>query len=180
MKTAVIVMCMTALACAREQQKQATGDGQQATGDGRQRAGTQRDLAREIAAAEKLRKDEAELRYGAIRTSWLGKRVTWTVDVLPALCRSAESCHALPFDRTGADREIVQGWMPRLRVDGATFAALRARCAGRARCPVTVEGTIAELTLSTDEPTSLTLDRVALLHPLRVARAAEPANDVDR
>jgi hypothetical protein len=163
MKTAVMLAVVTVLGgCSREQQKQATGDGQQATGDRRRDERTQRDLAAEIAGADRLRKDEAEARYGQIRTSWLGKRVTWTVDVLPALCRSAENCHALPFDRLGADRAIVQGWMPRLRLDGATFAALEARCAGRARCPVTVEATVAELSLSTDEPTSLTLDRVRL------------------
>ncbi len=168
MKTAVMLAVLMALACSSEQKQatgdrqQATGDRQQATGDGRRDVRTQRDLAADIAGAEKMRKDEAEVRYGEIRASWLGKRVHWTVSVLPALCRSAETCHALPFDRLGSDRAVVQGWMPRLRLDRASFAALQTRCAGRARCPVTLEATIAEMTLSTEEPTSLTLDRVRL------------------
>ncbi len=181
-KTAGMLAVLMALACSRGE-KQETGNRQQETGDRRQVAAdgrTQRDLAGEIAEADRLRKDEREMKYGEIRASWLGKRVRWTVDVLPALCRSPETCHALPFDRTGADRSIVQGWMPRLRLDGASFAALQAGCAGRARCPVTVDGTIEQMTLSADEPTSLTLGAVELVVPLRVARAGQPANDVDR
>jgi len=167
MKTAVMLTALTVLAgCSREQKQQATGDGQQATGNRQQqKAGTQRDLAAEIASADKMRKDEAEARYTEIRASWIGKRVRWTVDVLPALCRSAEACHALPFDRMGADRAIVQGWMPRLRLDGATFAGLEARCTGRGRCPVTVEATVSDFTLSADEPTSLTLADVVVAPP---------------
>jgi hypothetical protein len=161
MKTAVILVILTALGCSSEQ-KQAR-DGRPETIDGRQDERTQRDLANEIAAAETMRKDEVDGRYGQIRKSWLGKRVMWTVDVMPALCRSAESCHALAFDRLGADRAVVQGWMPRLRLDQAGFTALRARCAGQARCPVTVAATVAELTLSTDEPTSLTLADVLVV-----------------
>ena len=82
-----------------------------------------------------------------------------------ALCRSAASCHALPFDRLGADRAIVQGWMPRLHLDAASFSALQARCDGRARCPVTVQATVAALALSVDEPTSLTLGDVLVVSP---------------
>jgi hypothetical protein len=167
MKTAVMLAVVMVLGgCSgEEKEKPETGDRGQETGDGRRDARTQRELAAEIAGAEKLRKDEQEIRYGEIRASWLGKRVTWTVDVLPALCRSAESCHALPFDRMGADRAIVQGWMPRLRLDGATFAALEARCTGRARCPVTVEATVSDFTLSADEPTSLALADVVVAPP---------------
>jgi hypothetical protein len=158
MKTALMLAILTVLACGSKEQKQETGDRRPATGDGRRRdKRSQRDLANEIAGAEKMRRDDADAAYDRIRTSWLGKRVMWTVDVVPALCRSAESCHALAFDRLGADRAVVQGWMPRLRLDQAGFAALEARCAGRARCSVTVAATVAELTLSTDEPTSLTL-----------------------
>lgn len=156
-KTAVMLAVAMILAGCSGEEKQETGNRQQAAGDGRRDARSQRELAAEIAAAEKMRKDEAEARYGEIRASWLGKRVRWTVSVLPALCRSAAACHALPFDRLGADRAIVQGWMPRLRLDAAGFAALQVRCSGQARCPVTIDATIAELTLSTEEPTALTL-----------------------
>lgn len=174
MTKAVMVVALTVLAgCSRENdddRRPGTGDGQRATVSVQNDTRSQRDLAQEIAGAERLRKDEAEERYGQIRASWLGKRVTWTLDLLPALCRSAGECHALPFDRLGADRAIVQGWMPRLRLDPATFAALQAGCAGRARCPVTVEGTVAELALSTEEPTSLTLAGVRLPAALASSR----------
>ncbi|HEY8141177.1 MAG TPA: hypothetical protein VIG06_00845 [Kofleriaceae bacterium] len=163
MKTAVMLVAVAMLAgCSkREDRTQDTGHRTQDTGHGTIDGRTQRDLAAEIAGAEKLRRDEADAEYGRIRKSWLGKRVSWKVDVMSALCRSADECHALPFDRLGTDRTVVQGWMPRLRLDPATFAGLQARCAGRARCPVTVEATVADFTLSTEEPTSLTLAGVS-------------------
>jgi hypothetical protein len=123
---------------------------------------SQRDLAREIAEAER---DERLFRK--VARKWNGARVTWTVDVIAALCRTREACHALPFDRLGADRAIVQGWMPRLDLDPASFAALRATCGGTSRCPVTVEATIADLVVSPEEPTSLTLAAAELAAPWR-------------
>ena len=100
---------------------------------------------------------EDERGYRRIARKWDGARVTWTVDVIAALCRTREACYALPFDRLGADRAIVQGWMPRLELDPAGFAALRATCGGKSRCPVTVEATIADLVVSPELPTSLVL-----------------------
>lgn len=162
MKAAAALALLAALAgCSRGEEPEA-GERRPAAAGAPADARSQRDLAMEIADAENLRKDEQDARYGAIRKSWLGRRVTWKLDVMPALCRAADACHALPFDRLGADRDVVQGWMPRLRLDPAGFAALEARCAGLARCPVTVEATVAELTLSVDEPTSLTLADVRI------------------
>jgi hypothetical protein len=164
MKTAVMLVAVAMLGgCSQEDNNRTsgTGNGQRAAGNVQIDERSQRDLAREIAGAEKLRRDQADAEYGRIRKSWLGKRVSWKVDVVTALCRSADECHALPFDRLGTDRAVVQGWMPRLRLDAAAFAGLQARCAGRARCPVTVEATVADFTLSTEEPTSLTLAGVS-------------------
>jgi hypothetical protein len=160
----IALSLLAAMACSRENndRTQDTGRRTQDTGHGQIDPRSQRELATEIAEAERLRKDEQGARYGAIRKSWLGKRVTWKVDVVPALCRAADACHALAFDRLGADRSVVQGWMPRLRLDAATFAALDTRCRGLARCPVTVQATVADFTLSADEPTSLTLGDVAI------------------
>ncbi len=160
MKTAVMLAVVTVLAgCSRESSNRTPGTGHRTQDTGHERIDwrSQRDLAMEIGAAEKLPEEQAAARYDQIRKGWLGKRVTWTLDLVPALCRSADSCHALAFDRLGADRAIVQGWMPRLRLDRAGFAAYQTGCASRARCPVTVEATVAALTLSVDEPTSLTL-----------------------
>ncbi len=169
MKTAAaawILALLTAVACSRDDRREAPATGREHPAAAeRMDARSQRDLAQDIAGAEKLGKDQAAERYGEIRHSWLGKRVTWKLDLVQALCLSAASCHALPFDRLGADRAIVQGWMPRLRLDAAAFAALQSRCAGRARCPVTVEATVAALALSVDEPTSLTLGDIRVVTP---------------
>ena len=161
---AMVAVLMMLVGCSREE-KQETGNRQPATGNGQRDARSQRDLAMEIALAEKLPKDEAAARYDQIRKGWLGKRVTWKLDLVPALCRAPDTCHALPFDRLGADRAIVQGWMPRLRLDRASFSAFQTRCPTLGRCPVTVEATVAALTLSVDEPTSLTLGDVRLVAP---------------
>ena len=72
-------------------------------------------------------------------------------------CPVAKSRLYLLKGRLGSDRAVVQGWMPRLRLDATTFAGLQSRCAGRARCAVTLEATIADFTLSNEEPTSLSL-----------------------
>lgn len=179
MKRAVMVVLLSGLvACAKSDGNRTpgAGDGNRETG---MEVGSQRELAREIAAAERLRRDEAEARYRAIRDRWLGARVVWTLDLLPALCRTAGACHALPFDRLGADRAIVQGWLPRLRLDPATFSALQARCAGHPRCPITVSATLAELTLSAEEPTSLTLADV-VVSPRPAARERRPAGERSR
>jgi len=165
MKTAWILALLTAVACSKDDRPTPAVGTEHLAAAERRDARSQRDLARDIAGAERLGKDQAAERYGEIRQSWLGKRVTWKLDLVHALCLSAGSCHALPFDRLGADRAIVQGWMPRLRLDAASFATLQGRCAGRARCPVTVEATVAALALSVDEPTSLTLADIEVVTP---------------
>jgi hypothetical protein len=116
---------------------------------------SQYDLAAAIAEAEGMHPDEAEDALDRVRREWQGKRFRWKVHLVPALCPSAERCHVVPFDRAGADRAIMQGWLPRLELAPAAFAALQAQCGDRPRCGIEFEGTLSRLVLSTDDLTSL-------------------------
>jgi hypothetical protein len=116
---------------------------------------TQYDLAKEIAAAEAMPRDEAALRLPEIRRNWISKRYEWKVHVIPALCATAESCHVMPFEIGEKDRHIVQGWMPRLELTPDGFAAIQSACKGLDRCTITFRGTLSKLVLSTEEFTAL-------------------------
>jgi hypothetical protein len=116
---------------------------------------SQYDLAAAIAEAERMYPDEAEDALDRIRREWQGERFRWKVYLVPALCPSAERCHVVPFDRAGADRAILQGWMPRLELAPAAFAALSEQCGDRPRCAIEFEGTLSRLVLSTDDLTAL-------------------------
>ena len=125
---------------------------------------SQYDLARALAEVEKSRDpDRVALGYHEIRTSWTGKRYRWRVRVIEPLCRSRVACNVLPFDRAGRDKAIVHGWMPQLILDEASFAAIRRTCAGVPSCEIGVEGTLSQLTLDTENPTSLQFRDVNLL-----------------
>lgn len=125
---------------------------------------TQYDLARALTEVEKSRDpDSVALGYHEIRTSWTGKRYRWRVRVIEPLCRSRDACNVLPFDRAGRDKAIVHGWMPQLILDDASFAAIKRSCAGVPSCEIGVEGTLSQLTLDTENPTSLQFRDVRLL-----------------
>ena len=124
---------------------------------------TQYDLARDIAAAETMPRDEAALRLPEIRRDWIGKRYQWEVGVFPAFCTSAERCRVLPFEIGEKDRHIVQGWMPRLELTQDGFAAIQSACKGAERCRIKFRGTLSKLVLSTEELTSLGFSDVEVL-----------------
>lgn len=125
---------------------------------------TQYDLARALSEVERSRdRGAAATAYARIRTSWLGHRYRWNVRVVEPLCRSRDACNVLPFDRGGSDQKIVHGWMPRLVLDDAGFAAIQRACKGAAPCRVDVEGTLSAFALDTENPTSLELSQVRVL-----------------
>ena len=125
---------------------------------------TQHDLAAALTVVESSRDpDGVALGYQKIRASWTGKRYRWRVRVIEALCRSRDACNVLPFDRAGRDRSVVHGWMPRLLLDDSAFAAIARRCSGVASCEVGIEGTMSELTVDTENPTSLQFRDVRVL-----------------
>lgn len=124
---------------------------------------SQHDLAAAIGAAEGLLRDEAEARLSAIRHDWQGKRYRWKVFYVEATCRTADTCHVVPFDRSGADRAILQGWLPRLDISEKDLLQLRQRCSGKPLCKFELEGTLSRLVLSTDELTSLHFSEVRVI-----------------
>lgn len=125
---------------------------------------TQYDLARALSEVERSR-DRAAVptAYARIRAAWLGHRYRWNVRVVEPLCRSRDACNVLPFDRGGGDKKIVHGWMPRLVLDDAGFAAIQRACQGVEPCRVDVEGTLSRFVLDTESPTSLELSQVRVL-----------------
>lgn len=100
-----------------------------------------------------------------VRRAWQGGRFTWEVAVQPMLCRTAEACTVLPFDHGRAEARIVQGWLPRLRLDEAQHEALMQQCGSRS-CVATIEGTLASFVLSAEDATSLRFDDVRV-HAVR-------------
>jgi hypothetical protein len=124
-------------------------------------ARSQFDLALAIDQAD--RSEDPELAYARVRKDWLGKRYRWSVYRIAPLCRSAESCNVLPFDRGGRDARVVQGWMPRLALDDGAMKAIAARCGDLPRCEIAFEATLSQMTLSLDKPTSLAFDQVAVV-----------------
>lgn len=124
---------------------------------------TQYDLAADIKRAETAKFDDADAVWHEVRRDYHGKRFTWTVFYSPALCAAADRCHVIPFDRTGQDKKIVQGWMPRLALSADEFARLQKTCAGKQRCQVRFTGTLHRLTLSADHMTSLSFTDVEIL-----------------
>lgn len=125
---------------------------------------SQYDLAAALSQVESSRDpDSVALGYQKIRASWTGKRYRWRVRVIDALCRSRDACNVLPFDRAGRDRSVVHGWMPRLLLDDSAFAAIARRCSGMASCEIGIEGTLSELTVDTENPTSLQFRDVRVL-----------------
>lgn len=125
---------------------------------------SQHDLARALSEVETSRdRNEASGAYARVRSSWVGRRYRWTVRVIEPLCQSRDACNVLPFDRTGRDKDVVQGWMPRLVLDDGAFAAIQRACTGRPRCEIAVEGTLSRLVADTENPTSVEFSQIRVL-----------------
>lgn len=106
----------------------------------------QRALAEAIRAADQT--DDPHAALLKIRRDWIGRRYTWQARYQAILCRSPQTCHVIAFERAQRDRDIVQGWMPRLNLDEASHAALVKRCAKIKRCEIRFRGTLSQLTLA--------------------------------
>jgi len=125
---------------------------------------TQYDLSRALNQVESVRDpDGVAIGYEKIRSAWLNRRYRWRVSVLEPLCRERDACNVLPFDRAGRDRKVVHGWMPRLVLDDTAFAAIQRACTGRSSCSIDMEGTLSDLVVDTEQPTSLEFRDVRIL-----------------
>jgi hypothetical protein len=114
---------------------------------------TQLDLARELDAVGDAPDPDAAM--DALATRWRGKRLTWTVTRQPALCRTAEACHVIPFPMPAPEGASRHGWLPALAFAPGEFDALVATCGDASPCQVTFTGELSELTVSSEDPTAL-------------------------
>jgi hypothetical protein len=116
--------------------------------------GTQADLAKELDKAER------DGSWADIKHRWQGGHVTWTVTRQRPLCMSANQCNVTPFPIGGGAK---YGWLPKLTFAPSQFEKLDASCGKSERCELTFEGTLSELTVSPDLPTSLRFTDVKIV-----------------
>lgn len=112
---------------------------------------TQADLAREVADAERLGS------WGDVKHRWQGQTVRWTVTRQRLLCGAADDCFVAAFP---IQRPAKQGWMPQLQFAPGQFEVLTGLCGSREQCDITVEGTVSQLDVSPEMPTSVLLSNV--------------------
>ncbi len=115
--------------------------------------GTQTDLAKEIDDADRLGT------WIEVTKRWQGQRLRWTVTRQKLLCTSAELCNVAAFP---IQRPAQHGWMPKLALSPEMFAKLEARCGAQLACDVTFEGTLSNLVVSPERPTSMVFTDVAI------------------
>jgi hypothetical protein len=115
---------------------------------------TQHDLAREV--------DQAERRgtWREVRQRWQGQRLTWTVTRQRLLCQSASACNVAAFP---IQRPAEHGWMPTLEMTPPEYARMAAGCGIADQCEVQFEGTLSDLVLSPDQPTSVRFSDVRVV-----------------
>jgi hypothetical protein len=123
----------------------------------------------EAALGDGLGRDAGAM--AAVQHGWQGRRYSWELAMVPLFCAAPERCFVAPFDHARFPaRRIRQGWMPRLDLDPASFAALQQACAGKAACVVRIAGTLQRFVFEAEQPTALELGDVEIVE----ARAAEP------
>lgn len=119
-------------------------------------------LATALSEARSTSLEEDPDAYGRVVRSWHGRRYRWELAHVPLLCRTPKACYMAPFDHNRIERRALQGWLPRLEMSDAEFAALEAGCKDTRRCIVRIEGTMG-LEASADAPTHVTFTGVRVL-----------------
>ncbi len=115
---------------------------------------TQQDLARELDDADR------DGTWPEVRARWQGQRLHWTVTRQRSLCGSVDECHVAAFPIT---RPAKVGWMPALQLAPGEWAKLAAGCGDAEQCQLEIEGTLAELVVSPELPTSLKFSDVRIV-----------------
>ncbi len=107
-----------------------------------------------------------------VQRSWHGRRYTWEGALVPIFCRNAKRCFVSPFDHARfPERRIHQGWMPQLHLDDAGFAAMQAKCEGKATCVVRFTGTMDRFVFDPEQATAVEFRDVEIVD----AREAAPS-----
>src|SRR5262245_45869182 len=115
---------------------------------------TQVDLAKELVEAERRGT------WREVRQRWQGQHLRWTVTRQRVLCSSPDACHVAPCP---IQRPAQVGWLPALDLSPTEYAKLDAGCGRAAQCELTFEGTLEELTVSGELPTSMQFTNVRVL-----------------
>jgi hypothetical protein len=120
----------------------------------------QYELVREMLAADDLAydADDPSAAYIRVGSGWRGRRYTWEMMRIDALCRDAESCLFAPFDHGRFDRSINYAFLPRARFDEAGYTQLDEACRPHApECVVRLEATLATLVVEPGSPVRIEL-----------------------
>jgi len=116
----------------------------------------------EAALGEGLVRDPSAM--SNVQQGWHGRRYRWEVAVVPLFCRDAARCFVSPFDHARfPDRRIRQGWMPRLELDAAGFAALQEACNGKPTCVVRFAGTMSQFVFDPEQATQVEFRDVEII-----------------
>jgi len=150
MHKCLVLLVITAAACGQGDRAQPQ---QQPSPAGLAHA-SQADLAREIAEADRLGT------WPELQRRWQGQTVRWTVTRQRLLCRSAGDCNVAAFP---IQRPARQGWMPELQFAPGQYDVLAGVCGDREACDVTIEGTLRQLEVSAELPTSVQLANVKIV-----------------
>lgn len=122
----------------------------------------------DASAAELAREIEQADRRGTwseVKQRWQGQRMTWTVTRQRVLCQVASSCYVAAFP---IQRPAQQGWLPKLELTAGELAKLETSCGAAEQCEVTFEGTLSDLALSAELPTSVRFADVRIVGARKV------------
>ena len=114
---------------------------------------TQMDLARDLDAAER------QGQWTEVQHRWQGQVLRWEVTRIKRLCATPEQCHVVAFP---VMRPEQRGWLPQVELAPGQFAALESACRDQESCKITIEGTLAELHVSSELPTRLKFSNVTI------------------
>jgi hypothetical protein len=138
-----------------------------------------------IALYETKSQREADEALRALRTQWVGKRVSWDVQIVEPFCRTAAqdgdegtggTCNVRAFDYARlppAAHNAIGGAMPLVELGREEYLALTRQCLPHAsRCVARIEATLGSLAEDTDAPMQLRFTSTRLLQ-VRAAREDE-------
>jgi hypothetical protein len=106
---------------------------------------TQADLAHELEVADH------KGTWAEVRHRWQGQALHWSVTRYRSLCSSADSCFVAAFPIA---RPAKHGWMPQLELSAAEYDKLDRACGAAEPCRVQFQGTLRDLSVSAEQPTS--------------------------
>lgn len=149
----IVVMASCLAACSRDDKRSAPAARDVAAKPDLSRA-TQADLAHELDLADRRGT------WGEMKQRWEGQRLHWTVTRQRLLCQSASACNVAPFP---IQRPAQYGWLPSLELGPIEMAKIDAGCGGADQCELEFEGTLTDLAVSGEMPTSLRFSGVRVI-----------------